>query len=185
MITNTPSFREILCTHAARYPGWQPQDVYKLCHQAALGSEHAFTDREQARARLARELAALASPAPAGLPAEPLVDPISADGGIARVHLRTLARQRLPTDILLDAFLRTAAEFQGSRETLQEYLQDAARLKSEGILDFSVRQLSGFFMEMARNNFPAAHHSKEYARTYCPAYRVVARAFLPVEYRDQ
>lgn len=183
-MSSTSSFRSILIAHAARYPAWQPPDVYKLCHQAALGSEHAVTGREQARARLERELAAL-NPKPPGMPFEPLIDPISADGGIVRVHLRPLTRLGLPPDALLDAFLRTAAEFQGSMGTLQEYLQDAARLKSEGILDFSVRQLTGFFMEMARHNFPAAHHSAEYARAYLPAYRVVARTFLPEEYFDQ
>ena len=184
MITNTPSFRDILRAHAARYPVWQPQDVYKLAHQAALGSEHAVTDRAHARAWLERELALL-TPAPAGLPAEPLIDPISADGAIIRVHLRPLARLELPPEILLDAFLRTASEFQGSRQTLQEYLQYATWLKSEDGLGFPAGQLSGFFMEMARNDFPAVHHSKEYARVYHPAYRVIARAFLPEEYPDR
>ena len=74
---------KILQDHLARYPKMQARDVYKLLHQAAMGSEHAVTDIASARAWLERELAEIGPG-----PAEPLVDPISPDGQIARIHLR-------------------------------------------------------------------------------------------------
>ena len=47
------------------------------------------------------------------------IDPISEDGRIVRVHLRPLVRLGLPAESLLDAFLRTAAEFHGNISTLE------------------------------------------------------------------
>ncbi|HNR02742.1 MAG TPA: hypothetical protein PKK59_09415 [Anaerolineaceae bacterium] len=173
-----PSFRSILLDHAARYPAWQPQDVYKLSHQAVLGSQHAVNDREHARAWLQQELAALTA-APPELPDDPLIDSISEDGAIIRVHLRPLIRLGLSPDMLLAAFLRTAEEYQGSKDTLQRCLQEAIVLVKEDRLHFTSRRLTRFINTMAREGFPAAHHSAAYTRAYHPAYRVVARACLP------
>ena len=118
---NLSSFHAILLNHAARDPAWQSRDVYKLAHQAALGSEHAVIDRERARGWLEEELAGLSGLE--HIPTdEPLIDPISVDGSIARVHLRPLVRLGLPAEPLLDAFLRTAEEYRGTFGTLEEYL---------------------------------------------------------------
>ena len=35
------NFQPIALDHCSRYPGLQVEDLYKLVHQAALGSEHA------------------------------------------------------------------------------------------------------------------------------------------------
>lgn len=43
--------------HLTRYPLLQIQNLYKLLHQAALGSEHALTDRLPVERWLRRELA--------------------------------------------------------------------------------------------------------------------------------
>ena len=64
--------RTILAGHARRYPRWTEEDLYKLVHQAALGSEHAVQDEALARERLAREIAVLGPG-----PEEPLLDPLS------------------------------------------------------------------------------------------------------------
>ncbi len=176
------NFRDVLLNHGARYPAWQPQDVYKLCHQAAMGSEHAVLDRERARAWLQQELDSLADPRP-DLSGEPLIDPISAGGSIARVHLRPLVRLGLSPVVLLEAFLRTAAEYRGSTEVLEQNLDQAAALLNNDKLPISAHQFTGFFMEMTRKGFPAVHHSEVYTRTYLPAYRVVLLSALPEDWK--
>ena len=66
----------ILRSHISHYPSMQIQDLYKLLHQAAIGSEHALANPESARNWLTRELAEMGE----GI-LELLTDPISADGG--------------------------------------------------------------------------------------------------------
>lgn len=172
------SLRELLVAHARRYPLWGLDDLYKLLHQAALGSEHASTSETEARRRLLRELAELGPG-----PEEPLVDPISPDGSIARVHLRPFARMGLDAGMLLAAFLRTAQESRGSSELIEFGLTEAARLAGEGALGFSEADIRRLEAEARGADFPAVHHTAGFVAAYRPAYRVVARAFLRVDSR--
>lgn len=172
------TFQQVLLAHAKRYPAWQAQDVYKLAHQAAMGSEHAVTDREHARAWLEEEISML----PAGIE-EPLLDPISPDGNILRVHLRPFLRQGLPPELLLEAFLKTAGGYKGSINTLKEYLVQAIEIANRSKTNISLGNLVEFIRVMQTKGFPAAHHSDAYEEGYHPAYRVVARATLPKEWR--
>ena len=121
------SLEQILVNHFSRTPAMQAQDVYKLLFQAALGSEHAVDDEKSVRIWLARELTEMG----AG-PNDPLLDPISPDGQTLRVHLRPYLHSGKDPEILLKAFLRTAAEWRGSTETLKAYGKQAAHwLKTE------------------------------------------------------
>lgn len=168
--------RDILIDHARRYPRWAPEDLYKLVHQGAMGSEHAVIDEARAREWLSRELKDLESG-----PEEPLLDSISADGSIVRVHLRPFARLALDPELLLAVFVRTAREFRGSAERIEEILSEAARLARDGLLAFGVADVRSLVARMRTVGFPAVRHSAVYRAEYYPAYRVVARAFLPWE----
>jgi hypothetical protein len=168
--------RAILIDQARRYPRWALEDLYKLAHQAAMGSEHAVTDEARAREWLMRELADLRSG-----PDEPLLDPISADGLIVRVHLRPFARLGLASEILLAAFLCTGKEFRGSTERIEESLSEAAELAHEGLLAFGAADVRSLVARMKAVGFPAVRHSEVFQAEYLPAYRIVARAFLPRE----
>ena len=169
------AFWRILVNQANRYPRLEARDLYKLAHQAALGSEHALTDVAGVRRWLEMELAEM------GLgPAEPLLDPISADGGIVRLHLRPFVAEGGDPSALLDAFVRTAQEFHGSVETLRRYLRYAVKIDLGGNLPFTVEAMVHFFAHMETLGFPAAHHSDQYERAYRPAYRVVHRAYLKI-----
>jgi hypothetical protein len=168
--------RRILIAHATRYPKWALDDLYKLLHQAALGSGHALTDETQARQWLARELKALGSG-----PQEPLIDPISPDGQVVRVHLRPFVRTRLDTELLFGGFIRTASLFRGSDDGIVEYAQAAIDLAREGGLPFDSDEIVTLIADLRRSGFPAIHHSAAFEATYRPAYRVVVRDHLPSE----
>ena len=161
-------FEAILSAHFTRYPAMQIQDVYKLVHQAAMGSEHAISSPEGARNWMERELAELGVG-----PDEPVIDPISDDGQIARVHLRPFVAGGGDPRILLDAFIRTANEYRGSVQTLKDYWNFAT-----GIGFYSVAEMNDHIQSMQAQNYPAVHHSPTYERLYHPAYRVVWRKFI-------
>ena len=166
---------EILLAHHTRYPQWQIADLYKLLHQGAMGSEHAVPNAEHARRWLEDDLAHLA---PAS-PGEPLIDPISPGGAIVRVHLRPFNLMNLDTALLLDAFLRTASGFRGSTPDLERAWLTARALCTAALLPFDPKEMDNFIAPMREKGFPPVHHSDAYQTLYNPAYRVVARAYLP------
>ena len=162
------TFESILQNHITRYPSMQIQDVYKLIHQAALGSEHAISDPESVRNWMERELAEMGVG-----PDEPVVDPISEDEQIVRVHLRPFMEQGGDSYKLLDAFIRTPNEFRGDIKVLKNYLNIAIATQH-----FPSAAMDEFIESMQAQNYPAVHHSPEYERLYRPAYRVVWRKLI-------
>lgn len=173
---NLDRFQEILSSHLYRYPLAQIEDFYKLCHQAALGSEHAVSDVQAARKWLEFEMEELEAWSP-----EKLIDPISADGQILRIHLRPYVDHFTDHEILLKAFIKTANEYPGSKVILKKYWQMVEMSSANGEITTPLERLSSFFLEMAAKGFPAMHHSTQYRSTYNPHYRVVAKSFLPPE----
>jgi hypothetical protein len=168
--------RSILIDHARRYPQWAMDDLYKLIYQAAMGSEHGMSNESSTRDWLMQELAHLGPG-----PDEPLVDPISPDGCIVRVHLRPFAILQFQPEPLLQAFIRTAREVSPSQERLAEYAAAAIQLAEEGLLPFSVSLVTNSVADRRAQDFPAVHHSAHYRQLYRPAYRVILRDLLPME----
>jgi len=162
------SFETILRSHFARYPSMQIQDVYKLIHQAALGSEHAISNVESAGKWMERELVEMS----AGID-ETVIDPISDDGQIVRVHLRPFVAFGGNLEILLNAFIRTANEYRGDIKTLKRYWDIATDTDY-----YSSAEMADFMQSMQKQNYPAVHHSSEYERLYRPAYRIVWQKFI-------
>jgi len=162
-------FEAVLRNHFARYPSMQIQDVYKLIHQAVLGSEHAISNPEDARKWMEHELAELG----AG-PEEPIRDLISGDGQILRVHLRSFVAQGGNPELLLNAFIHTANEYRGDVQTLKSYWNIAV-----GMSLYLAADMEEFIQSMQAQDYPAVHHSHEYESFYRPAYRVVWQRFFP------
>lgn len=162
------SFESILRAHLARYPAMQIQDVYKLVHQAALGSEHAVSSLEGVRKWMERELAEMGEG-----PVEPVLDPISEDGQILRVHLRPFVAGGGDPSVLLDAFIQTANEYRGDAQTLKTYWKSATNVGH-----FPPAEMDDFIQSMQAEIYPAVHHSPQYESLYRPAYRVVWRKFI-------
>ena len=167
-------FRQLLTGQQERYPQWQVPDLYKFIHQAALGSEHAVRDTAMARDWLTREIADL----PDIAAVEPLIDTLSHDSRLARIHLRPFLQAGGSPDSLLAAFVRTANQFPGQPDMLRSYWHIAEQMAAEGLLSFSPSDLRTFFTDMHARDFPAVHHSELYRNTYQPAYRVVALEFI-------
>lgn len=167
------SFHDIVLAHQLRYPSAQIEDYYKLAHQAALGSEHAVDNISAARKWLVRELETMEKSS-----SEPLIDPISADGQILRIHLQPYLASGADPELLLDAFVKTANHFGGSQEKLIRSLAIIDQLARFGDLELNSAKISLFIEKMKSSNFPAIHHSARYQELYQPHYRVVARQFL-------
>ncbi len=190
--------------HLARYPLMQVEDLYKLVHQSVFGNAHAAGDPEAARARLLGEIAGLETP-PACLPAhvpagppvragiprpapeaaaepdagEPMIDPISGDGSLVRVHLRPYVGNGCAPDALLSAFLRTASLPRGSLEEFRRAWDEAVGFACAADRFRFTRKALGRFAEDAESaGLPPVSHSAPYRAAYRPAYRVVLACLL-------
>ncbi len=167
------AFRRILSDQLLRYPRLELQDLYKLIHQAAKGSEHAVKDVAAARNWLEHELNGLGKG-----PEEPVVDTISPDGRIVRINLRPYIAAGGDPSALLTAFIRTAKEFQGTWAILRRFWSYVEQMTAAEELPLAPAELRRFFAKMEAERFPATHHSMAYQAAYHPAYRVIVHEFL-------
>ena len=165
---------QLLDRHLQRYPHMQLEDIYKLLHQAALGPGHALADPSRALGLLEDECRSLGD----GI-AEPVVDPISPDGRLARVHLRSYLARGGNLRGLVDAFVRTPGTCPASPGKLAKFCGCLGDLAEAGGIPFTREQVDAFFDEIAARGYPAVRHSPAFREAYRPAYRVVAIELLP------
>ena len=162
------ALQRILSLQCKRYPLLEVQDLYKLIHQASMGSEHAIQDVSDARLFLEREANALIDG-----PEEPVRDVISPDHRILRINLRPYITSGASLSKLFDAFVHSANEFSPGISRFERYWSYTERLGGEIPFAFSKAAIRTFFKQMKDEGFPAVHHSAVYASAYQPAYRVV------------
>jgi len=166
--------RPIILAQVARHPLMQPADLYKLLHQAAMGSAHAIDDRAGAKMWMDREVSVMGA-----VPAVELVDTIAPGGEVVLVNLRPWVAAGRSTDSLLDAFVASANAIPRDTAKLVHYLAVADTLAGEGRLPFGATAWRDLVTGLRRGGYPAVHHSPEYESAYRPAYRVVKGALVP------
>lgn len=168
------SFKEILMEEIARHPHSKVEDIYKFIHQAAFGSEHAVKDSSAVRKWLENEIEGLDYSLN-----DNLIEPLSPDGQLVRVNIRTYLKEKFDLNLLLDAFIKTANSYKGSVKTFMIYWKIAQELAKADKFSFTVFEMDIFFESQSKRGFPAVHHSQLYERNYKPAYRVVDLQYLP------
>ena len=163
-------FITCLQTQMTLHPSMQPEDVIKLCYQAARGAEHLLSDTTRARSYFDQEYAA--TPADAALP---LFEAISPD--VARVNIAAWKAANLPAEWLFRMFVHTASVPMGGNDLLKEYVIQA---------DTLAHHLPGWTKTLSAwqaCGMPALHHSEIYREQEHPAYRIVNGRFqciLPI-----
>lgn len=172
-MSETALFTECLCAEAAACgAALQPQDVLKLCYQAAYGAEHLLTDLPAAKRYFEEEYAA----------APPRQEPLCARIGPAqyRVGLAGWKQAGLPGEWLWRMFAASAADAAAGPggPALEEYLSAAAQQARAGRLAFD-----GAAWQKAVDGWRAAggkpvHHSEPYRAARRPAYRVVCARYV-------
>jgi len=165
---------QLLGQHLQRYPQMALADIYKLLHQAAMGPGHAVRSADAAHKALDEEAAGLGDG-----PTEPLLDPISPDGRLARVHLRPYVASGKDLRALADAFVNTATTYPASRDKLAKFCGCLGDLADAAGIPFSRAQVTGYFDPIVAQGYPVVRHSEAYRAAYRPAYRVVATDLLP------
>jgi hypothetical protein len=169
----------LLVDHARRYPLMGTADVYKLLHQATMGSAHVAPNRDIPAAWLRAELSEMGEGPP-----EPLIDPLGETGRVVRIHLRSFIAQGGDAEQLLGAFVETASAVPPDPAALRCALDVALRTREHlSAASWSASEFSGYIAARAGEGYPAVHHSEGFASTYRPAYRVIAVQLVPTAVR--
>lgn len=147
------------------------EDAYKWLFQATRGGEHAAPDRDSAKQWLDGEWSSLSSE-----PKEDLFEPLCKDGSIGRLNLRPFKAVEGTKDDLLDAFLNSAKNFDGSEASFRKAWQLLGkRLEKKPIGSITYAQWQKLDDEAKATNYPAVHHSRDYDEAEHPAYRVITK----------
>ena len=166
------ALRQILLTHAARYPLMEPTDAVKLIYQNEFGGGHLIRDVDSCLKYLRREYESVSQSSDA-----PLMEDIG--NGMVRVFLNALDHSGYTVDQLGADFLRSAAVHRGSREQFLAKLELLQQLTQEGRMPFSLDALDAYLANYRQKDYPMVSHSETYRKAYSPAYRIIIREKQP------
>lgn len=165
------TFKNQLRTQAALHPSMQPQDVLKMCYQAAFGAEHLLKDEASARAYLEREWEHTPGDADAAL-----YERISNE--VCRVNLRAWKGQGLPMEWLLQLFLHSCKPLPNALNRFFAFLGSVDALCAADALPFTMEEWKVAKENYLHDGVRPLHHSETYRQLEKPAYRVMDASFL-------
>ena len=166
------SIEKYLVEHVKRHPSMMPQDVIKLCYQAAFGAEHLLSDLSAARRYFDLELDSVQA-----VDGE-LYEMIS--DAVCRVNLAVVKAGRISCDEIFDAFVASASISADGQERFTGFIQEAEKIVLSGICNFPVEQWREFMERYSSAGMPAVHHSQRYREAEKPAYRIINRKLLNI-----
>ena len=148
-----------------------PQDIAKICYQAAMGAEHLLADTTAARRYFDAEFDSTE-------PREGELYELLSDD-VCRIDLGAWRATGMPREWLFNMFVGTATVERCGRAVLEEYLAAAEEVVSATSVAFSNEEWRNFMEKYRVAGLPAVHHSQNYRENEHPAYRIVDRRFLP------
>ncbi|MFG0316796.1 MAG: hypothetical protein ACF8XB_05950 [Planctomycetota bacterium JB042] len=178
-----PTLETLLVEQTELYPLMREEDLYKLISQATRGPAVPFIGRNsELDTGLYDEVKKLSpSPAaPAHADVEPLVEVLDPARNLARINLRPFLRRGGEVDDLARAVGETHRVFRGDRAVFESSLRVARDLLEQDalVVAFDADRFWKLVQQMREKGYPPGVHSRAYADTYAPAYRIVRRDTL-------
>ena len=162
------ALRQVLLTHAGRYPAMEPVDAVKLLYQNEFGGGHLIRDEAGCLNYLRREYESVVQS-----PDVPLTEDIG--NGMFRIYLNALDHSGITVEQLGADFLRSAGIRRGSPEQFLAKLEVLRQLTQQGRMPFSAEALEGYLENYRQQGYPMVSHSEAYRQAYSPAYRIIFR----------
>ena len=162
----------------ALHPFIMPQDVIKMCFQAAYGAEHLLTDIEKVKGYFMSEYE---NCQPSDEPVMELIAP-----EVCRVNIAPWKKLSLPPEWLFQLFVQTAStRLPDGDKNFFEYVNQWSKFvqdKNQGqALAFSFEELQqtvNEYFEKCGGKPQAVHHSQHYRDNERPAYRVISGPYV-------
>lgn len=161
------TFTYYLLEQMRSHPSMQPQDVVKICYQAAFGAEHLLADKDAAFTWLKKEYNEIEMTEVSERLYEQIHDKV------CRINLREWKRRNMPINWLFRMFVDSAVftDIHGE-ENFSKCLKEAEELIKEGRFSFNLTD-----WEKASKQGPV-HHSEVYRQKEHPAYRIVCSRYI-------
>lgn len=161
------TFQDYLQEQISLHPSMQPQDVVKMCYQAAFGAEHLLADKDAAFTWLQKEFEEVKVTEVS----ERLYEQI--DDKVCRINLREWKRRDMPLIWLFRIFVESASFVNPyGEESFAQCLSEAEMLIQQGAFSFSVKE-----WEETKKQGPV-HHSETYRQQEQPAYRIACSRYI-------
>lgn len=166
------NFKECLINQLKKHPQAMPQDIIKMCYQAAFGGEHLSIDFKKAKDYLYEE-------SERTLPCEgELYEQISED--IYRVNLSAWKYEGFPCDLLFKIFTLSFKETQGGEAEFLKLTDEASEVLKREKVNFSYSEWEDFFKGYLKKGITPLHHSDKYREAEKPAYRIVKKELIRI-----
>lgn len=160
--------KDYLQEQVALHPSMQPQDIVKMCYQAAFGAEHLLVDKEAAFTWLQKEFEEIEVTGVSEKIYEQIHDKV------CRINLREWKRRNMPLEWLFRIFVESAsyANMYGGQELFAQNMQEVETLIREGVFTFSMKE----WQETSKQG--PVHHSEAYRQQEKPAYRIICSRYI-------
>lgn len=160
----------------AMHPSVQPQDVLKMCFQAAFGAEHLITDMERVENYFTTEYEKTASSNK-----EQMIEYLSPT--VARLNIASWKHSNMPPAWLFDLFVAGVSFDKGDKAEKSKLFYDYITAwtnyiyANEKNMTFTLAQFEEvlrWYIEKCEGTLQAVHHSQDYRDGESPAYRVIS-----------
>lgn len=168
-MTNRNSIRKLILDHFEKYPLMEIRDIFKLIYQSSYGCEHLVTDENSAVSYIKKEYEAIESKT---------AESDSLGEGYERVHLSWLDCGMKP-ETLGRLFCMSAKKEESGAENLKASIEITKELIKERLLPYSEEDFDSELKKWEEESFSAVHHSDTFRESYSPAYRVIAKKYVP------
>ena len=176
---NPQTLQGTLEQQLATYPESRLQDIYKSFYQDHFGPGHLISDTESVRRYLYSEL----SENDVSFPV--YYEFTGCEGRFVRVFLSAVADSLISAEELLDAFVRSANEYQEpQKEWITEWEEIVRAIHDTRVMVNGFEADEPKLAQAARKN-QAVHHSPAYNAAYHPHYRIVKRDIFEKEIKPK
>lgn len=152
------------------HPSMQPQDIIKLCYQAAFGAEHLLLDKERALKSFDEEFVNIE------VHAGSLYEQIS--DNVYRINLDVWKATGMPSKWLFKMFVNSMKPAENGKGLFLKYLDVIENHFTECHPPFSLNEWIEFKEAYLKEGIRAIHHSQTYRDSEKPAYRIVNARFI-------
>lgn len=159
------------------YPKATLQDIYKSFFQDNYGPGHLMGDTAAATAYVRRELGSF------DLASGPDYEATGSESNFVRVNLQVVKDGRVPLDTFLDAFLRSARQFQVPpiEQWSKKWEEISGVVKEMDLKLPGQAEDSEIIRKQLSDGDPTMHHSLIYETAYKPHYRIILRSIFESE----
>lgn len=155
--------------HYLDFPGFCIADAYKLVYQGCMGPEHAITDPGAVKQWLDKEWESIEASSHDGLYSD-----VTVHSPVHRINLRVAKAFGISKEIILKEFIELAGTFEKRPDLLGEIWSEISRQIDSGMeLVCNPQEIEEFNKLILKNDYPAVHHSTEYAENNRPTYRLI------------